>query len=400
MPAISQESFELAYREIGARLRIPGITDENADIKMIVQTALSSETVYNWLMVVDNADDHDVLLGATDGDSKPARLCDYLPRSNRGSILFTTRSRKVADALTQSSVLGLIDMGRAEAMQLLTRRIKKPALLDDKKAIEELLNTLTCLPLAIVQAAAFMNNNDFSLSGYIALYQDTSAETELLSERFEDPSRYEELDSTIATTWHISFGQMRKQDPLAAKYLSFMACIDRVNIPQLLLPPGASLVQQTKALGTLTGYAFITERLQTVQEPERGRFFDMHRLVHMASVRWLDKHDERAHYWVDTAVAQLEELVPYGGYENKDVWATYLPHAIHVAGNHSIVDSAASASLLDRVGQCQASLGQYSAAKTTHRKVLFIRQKELGLYQQYIPPRDQYASGQTTQERA
>ncbi|KAJ4403177.1 hypothetical protein N0V91_006754 [Didymella pomorum] len=377
VPAISQESFELAYREIGVRLRIPGIADDNADVKKLVQKTLSSEGADNWLMIVDNADDHEVLLSKTNSGSEPTRLSDYLPRSDRGAILFTTRSRKVADALTQSSVLELTDLGISEAKHLLARRITKQALLDDKTAVDELLEALTCLPLAIVQAAAFMSTNDVSVSDYLALFRDSDAQTELFNEGFADPSRYEELDNTIAKTWHISFDQIRKQDSLAAEYLSFMACIDRVNIPQSLLPPVTSMVQQTKALGTLTGYAFITERLRTVQEPDKNRLFDMHRLVHMASACWLDAHGQRAAR-VDEAVGRLEELTPYGGHKNKEVWTVYLPHAIYVAGLHGIADEVASAGLLDRVGRCQASLGQYSAAETTHRQALLVGGRVLG----------------------
>jgi hypothetical protein len=48
------------------------------------------------------------------------------------------------------------------------------------------------------------------------------------------------------------------------------------------------MVQQLKALGTLTGYAFIIELWQTEQDLARERFFDMHRLVYMASRWWLD----------------------------------------------------------------------------------------------------------------
>jgi hypothetical protein len=94
VPAISQESFELAYREIGIRLRIPGITDDNANIRKLVKDTLSSSSLGDWLMVVDNADDPRVLLGTTNSDPVSVRLSDYLPQSNRGAILFTTRSRK------------------------------------------------------------------------------------------------------------------------------------------------------------------------------------------------------------------------------------------------------------------------------------------------------------------
>ncbi|KAF2677749.1 kinesin light chain 1 [Lentithecium fluviatile CBS 122367] len=376
VPAMSQESFDLAYREIGIRLRIPGITDDNADIRKLVKDTLSSGSLGNWLMIIDNADDPGVLLGTTINDPSSARLSDCLPHSTSGTILFTTRSRKAAGALTQSNVLELSDMSQAEAGQLLTQRITKQALVDDETAVQELLEMLTYLPLAIVQAAAFINNNDISVSGYISLFRHASTEHELFSEHFEDSSRYREMDSTIAKTWHISFDQIRRQDRLAAEYLSFMACIDRINIPQSLLPPANSLVRQMKALGTLTGYAFITERQQAVQQMDKERFFDMHRLVRMASVWWLDSHDEWV-TWAGRAVARLEDLVPHGGHERKEVWTAYLSHAIYVAGLDDIVDETARASLLNRVGRCQAILGQYSAAEATHRQVLFLTEKVL-----------------------
>jgi hypothetical protein len=251
VPAISQESFELAYREIGIRPRIPGITDDNADIKQLVKDALSLDSMRNWLMIVENADDPRVLMGGAGGILGSARLHDYLPYSNGGRILFTTRSRKAAEDLTQSNVLELNDMSKAEARQLLVRRTSKPALPNDEKAVNELLEILTDLPLAVVQAAAFMNHNDISVSGYISLFRKAGIKTELFGENFEDPGRYREMESTIAKTWHISFNQIQRQDSLAAEYLPFMACIDRINIPQLLLPPGGSLVQQAKAFGTL-----------------------------------------------------------------------------------------------------------------------------------------------------
>ena len=204
VPAISQESFELAYREIGVRLGIPGIADDNADVKTLVQQALSSKDADNWLIIVDNADDYEILLSKTNSGSKPTRLSDYLPRSDRGAILLTTRSRKVAAALTPSSVLRLDDMSKGEARQLLRKRTAEQALYGDERAVDELLESLICLPLAIVQAAAFMSTNDVSVSDYLALFRDTEAQAELFREDFVDSSRYDELDSTIAKTWHIS----------------------------------------------------------------------------------------------------------------------------------------------------------------------------------------------------
>jgi hypothetical protein len=53
-----------------------------------------------------------------------------------------------------------------------------------------------------------------------------------------------------------------------------MACIDRINIPQSLLPVEGTAVQRLKALGTLIGYAFIAERQENSQQVEGARFFN------------------------------------------------------------------------------------------------------------------------------
>lgn len=62
VPAISRETFEIAYREIGTLLCIPGITDNNADVKQLVKNKLDSGDFGDWLMVIDNADDPSILL--------------------------------------------------------------------------------------------------------------------------------------------------------------------------------------------------------------------------------------------------------------------------------------------------------------------------------------------------
>jgi tetratricopeptide (TPR) repeat protein len=376
VPAISKQSFELAFRDIGILLHIPGITDDNTDVLELVRNKLDSDSSGDWLMIIDNADDASILLSEPDIDPKSRRLSDYLPRSDRGRIIFTTRSRKAAENLTQSSVIKLDDMGGTEARQLMAQRLEEKALLEDETAVDELLGLLAYLPLAIVQATAFINSNGIAIADYISLFREPSTEARLFSKHFEDPSRYREMESTIAKTWYISFNQILKQDRLAADYLSFMACIDRVNIPLSLLSPGDSL-QQIEAIGTLKGHAFITERHRLPQQSKEEKFFDIHRLVQMASMWWLQE-DGNWTTWTNRAAVRLQKLIPHGGYERKEIWTAYLSHAVHVTGLEDALDDTAKASLLDRVGRCQESLGQYSASEMTHREVLALRKKSLG----------------------
>jgi tetratricopeptide (TPR) repeat protein len=377
VPAINRESFELAYRELGILLQIPGITDDNADVKQLVYKEISKGSLGEWLMIVDNADDPQVLMGHLDGLSRPRRLIDYLPRSDQGSILFTTRNRKTAEDITQSNVFGLDDMNTAEAKQLLARRISNSALLIDQTAIDELLQLLTFLPLAIVQAVAFINRNDVSVSEYVSLFKHAGADAELFSEHFTDPSRYQEMESTIAKTWYISFDQIYKQDRLAADYLSFMACIDRVNIPQSLLPIQGSAIQRVKAIGTLKGYAFITERQHGRLQSNEEKFFDIHRLVHMASVWWLKEHGEWA-AWTERAFSRLWELLPEDCYDKPEKWINYLPHAIYATVSLVTLSQSARGSLSTRIGYGQLTLGQYAAAQMSFREAISVKKETLG----------------------
>jgi hypothetical protein len=151
VPAISQESFELAYREIAVRLRISGIADDNADVKKLVQQALSSEGADDWLMIIDNADDYEVLLSKTNSASGLSRLIDYLPRSDRSAILFTTRSRKMAAALTPSSVLTLDTMSKDDARQLFMQRTTEQGLCHEETAVDYWRRSHACRLLSCRQ---------------------------------------------------------------------------------------------------------------------------------------------------------------------------------------------------------------------------------------------------------
>ncbi|KAF2666026.1 TPR-like protein [Microthyrium microscopicum] len=374
VPAISRETFELAYRDIGVCLQIPGITDDNADVLQLVKRKLESGGSGNWLMIVDNADDAETLLRESGSDSR--RLNDYLPRSDRGTIVFTTRSRKAAVSLAQNNIIKLGDMDQTEGRQLMAQRLSDNSLLEDEAAVDDLLKILEYLPLAVVQATAFINSNDISIADYISLFKEPSAEASLFSKHFEDPSRYREMESTIAKTWYISFGQIVKKDRLAADYLCFMACIDRVNIPQSLLA-FEDLLHQIEAIGTLKGYAFITERQKIAPRPGEDKFYDMHRLVQMASMWWLREHGEWTK-WTSEAAARLKKLIPFGEHEGRGTWTAYLSHAIHLTGLHDALDDITKASLLYCVGACQKELGQYQAAETSFRHTLAISTRSCG----------------------
>ena len=62
------------------------------DILQLVKDWLEDDMSGKWLLIIDNADDSDVLYSPT---TQSARLADHIPRSENGCILLITRNGKV-----------------------------------------------------------------------------------------------------------------------------------------------------------------------------------------------------------------------------------------------------------------------------------------------------------------
>jgi tetratricopeptide (TPR) repeat protein len=372
IPVTSVESMLEAYLEIGQQLQIPDLGEGKAGIRSLVQQRLSQESSGKWLLVFDNADDTSIWTDKPEDTAGSGRQAAYLPRSKHGSILFTTRSHKTAVDLAGRNVVKVKQMNNTLAKNLLGKCLINRSLLNDEPATTDMLQKLTNLPLAIVQAAAFINRNQMTLREYISLLDDTEQSmVDILSQDFEDEGRYEEGKNPIATTWLISFEQIRSCDPLAAEFLSLMACVDSKNIPQLFLQPTQSTMQAADAIGTLKAFSFITKH-------ENGQLLDLHRLVHLATRNWL-RMEGTLTAWTIKTVDRLNELFPFPGDENRDLWRLYLPHARY-ALDSAAEDSTSSAKihLLYIFGICAVKDGRYDEAEKALAKVTQNRRIWLG----------------------
>ena len=379
IPAINSESLHQAYLEVAQQLGISGWEDDKENVKRLVQEYLGKESTGRWLLVFDNADDIDMWIAKASGSESGLQhgqgfrpLIDYLPKSRQGAILFTTRDRKIAVKLAQQNVVNVPAMGEDAATRLLEKCLVNPDLINSRQDTNTLLSQLTYLPLAIVQAAAYINENGTTLGDYVLLLADQEVEViELLSEEFEDDWRYRDVKNPVATTWLISFEQIRQRDPLAADYLSFMACVEPKDIPQSLLPPGASRKREIDAIGTLTAYSFITRRPADMA-------LDLHRLVHLATRNWLRKEKQLAQS-TEKAIVRLEDVFPDHSHKNRSLWRTYLPH-VRCALESDAVDKdwEPRMDLLWRYGSCLYEDGRWDEAEKINVQVMEIRKEKLG----------------------
>jgi nucleoside phosphorylase/tetratricopeptide (TPR) repeat protein len=365
VPCTSHALIEQTFLRFAEILGLQGV--KPADVKEQIKTYLSSERAGKWLLVFDNADDTEMWLSAN--DTAPA-LEDFLPQSEQGYILFTTRNRKLAMKLAPFNIIPIPDVDKGTAFQILEKFLEHKNLPKDDTTATALLEQLAFLPLAITQASAYIIENDIGLSDYLALLQEQEeVAVELLSEDFRDPGRYKDIRNPVITTWLISFNQIQHQNQVAAEYLSFMACISPRNIPQSLLPSHSTKKQTLDALGLLNAYSFTNNQATDIS---------MHRLVHIATRNWLKKK-ELFSYWIQKVACQIQEVFPDYHHTKRKLWRKYLPHALALIREDDFIKKEKRhTGLIQKIADCLTSDGRFHEAEALYKQLLEIDQHRNG----------------------
>jgi hypothetical protein len=166
--ASNNARLEQSFREIADQVKARGRKDPQADVFKLVHDWLRDAKNGRWLLVLDNADDAAVLfptddVGKLSNDSASANassalqqhLSSYLPSSRHGSVLVTSRTKRAAVQVVEDSDIILIEpMQDTAAHALLRKKLRDIDNEDD--SITELARTLDHMPLALVQAAAYI----------------------------------------------------------------------------------------------------------------------------------------------------------------------------------------------------------------------------------------------------
>ena len=195
--AASTIRFMQAYRDIALTLKLPGCNDTNTDPCELVFKWLNEDDSGSWLMILDNADDADVFFRSSISSTPRAQtsrpLIDYFPRrlSPLRLLIVTSRNRQLGEDLANGEpCVEISPFSSLEAKELLRSKIREDLDLLDTASLERLLDVLGHIPLAITQAAAFMNRNRWSLRKYLAaLEKDEQNLTDHLSKDLQDHRR-------------------------------------------------------------------------------------------------------------------------------------------------------------------------------------------------------------------
>ena len=333
-------------------------------------------------MVVDNADDTTIFFQERTQETPPGApstrpLAEYIPNSPTGSVLITTRDGRVGQRLAnRNKPITVSPMTPTEAEDLLRSKVPDDELYSRTGSLDELLNELAFLPLAITQAAAFIYENNISISDYLDLLRAGDQDVkDLLSEHLEDPRRDRETENSVMRTWKLSFDQIKKQKPLAADILSLMAILDLQGVPKSLLRHyhhDSSEIVFATALGALQAFSLITVG--------RGKdaSFQTHRLVQLSTQKWLELQGKIT-YWQAEALRILCQEFPWPKFEVWPICEGLAPH-VQVVLSYKFdteIDLLNYAKLLDLTSDYNVDMGKYDDAYNKGIKALGIRENLL-----------------------
>lgn len=142
----------------------------------------------------------------------------------------------------------------------------------------------------------------------------------LMSREFRDDARYKGSSNAIATTWVVSFQQIRERNKVAAELLTFILCIEWKAMPRSLLPSVQLQEQMEEAIGMLFRYSFLARREvnDEVEEEEGKELYDRHRLVHLATRIWISNHGDAGEA-AEQAVQHIVQIFPSDDFTNRAV---------------------------------------------------------------------------------
>jgi hypothetical protein len=341
----AEESATLSagFGELASQL---GFVD-TGDPVVQVHAALAARSE-RWLLLLDNVSDY-------------ASIRHVLPPAGDGEVLLTTRSAYWPDDVAVEVPV----LEERAAAEFLAGHAS-----GDLAVATALARELGALPLALDQAASFMDATGHTLDEYLQLLRERRAELLLRGE----PLGY---SASVMSTWNVAFDRLRDAHPNAIALLRLLACCapDRIPFRLLLTPPApapplvgsaAALVNDPFALADA-----VTElrRYSLVSRPVAGQV-SVHRMVQAVTIDQLTPAEGEA--WHASAAALVEAVLP-DDVTVRDAWsrcALLLPHARALFG----VGSAGTARMVEYLG----ASGDYVTARIVQSEVYEDARRRLG----------------------
>ncbi|HLZ58773.1 MAG TPA: FxSxx-COOH system tetratricopeptide repeat protein [Ktedonosporobacter sp.] len=357
--------------DLGALAHLLALPEHESAEQQIVIEAVRGWFSRNqgWLLILDNADDLTLLK-------------DFVPTAGHGHLLLTTRAQatgKLAISVEvekmdlEEGILLLLHRAKLLAAGTSLAQVQDPMLLQAR----HLVQALDGLPLAIDQAAAYIEESGCSLEEYLQLYEERRMD--LLKRASAALPDYPE---TVASTWSLSFQQVEQANEAAAHLLRLCAFLDADAIPEMMLREGASW------LGLVLGPA-ATDRLRwnevlrvlrqysLIRRHSEKGLLQIHRLVQVVIQAGMNEQTRRI--WAERAMQVVNAALPEVSFENWGRCQELLPHAqrCSVLIEEYHLASEAAFRLLHQTGWYLRERGSYAQAERCFQQALLLGEQAL-----------------------
>lgn len=309
-----------------------------------------------WLVVFDNASD-------------ARSLHDFLPTSERGHVLITSRD---ASFLSVGGTLPLDVFDRPASIEFLRKRSGRTG---DESA-DALAEALGDLPLALEQAAGYVEETSRSFAEYSEDF--TTRQTELL--RQGAPPGH---PTSVAATVELSMDAARVESASSVDLARLFAFLAPDEIPRDLATNGWEHLPDTLQAVVADRVAMdaaiaVLRRVGLIDVAQDG--FSMHRLTQAVIRNELSEHDRNQ--FAEAAVKLVNGAFPYD-LDLRRTWpecARLLPHALAAATHAEERGVAADAAghLLNETGSYQMNRAEFDQARRQFERALAIDEKALG----------------------
>jgi tetratricopeptide (TPR) repeat protein len=349
VPAEQPELIPTHLARLAGGLGIPAQTDVAAVAQQVI-AGLRRRS--RWLLVFDNADNPDVV--------RP-----YLPGPD-GHVLVTTRRTGFSGL---GAVLDVDVLTRQDSVALLDARI--PALTAEQA--DELAGLVGDLPLALEQAAAYLDATGLPVAEYLPLLRERGGEMLAAGAVTGYPH-------TLATVWSLALERLDEQRPAAVELLDLCAYLapesiplelftrNREQLPTALATAVGDPIAWADTVGALVGYGLVRRMRDVVS---------VHRLVQTA-VR--HRHDTPT--WHQLVLSLLAADLPGEITTAPQGWARWRSLLAHVLAatdpTDPPVESGKIAWLLDSAAAYLRVRGQPGHARPLYEAALAINEAALG----------------------
>jgi tetratricopeptide (TPR) repeat protein len=336
--------------ELAVELGLPEAKEQSRPdaIKAVGQYLAATK---QWLIVGDNV-------------RSWAEVKASLPVSPNGRLLVTSQVERWPRNV---SVLRLGPLNREDARWLLLRRTGQT----DEASADAVASLCADLPLALEQAAAYVETTGIGLADYAATLRQPEAVPESLDA--EGPRATSEL----------ALDEIHNVLPAAAEFLRLAAFLAPEDIPLDLLVPHASALPPV--IGTaLADAAQLDEVLAALRRYSlidiKGSDISVHRTL-QSTTRELMGEDE-SKLWAKSAAEIIKLSFPFDS-DDVRMWPEcerLMPHGLEAALHAEELGVALirAAGLLSQLGLYLKGRGDLDRAQELYQRALAIAEKELG----------------------